>query len=82
MAEKIFGKTIKNSAGRRVPVRFIGEQHVREDLGRIPTIADWFSKIKPELWMLGSRRDLEKEVAEKKQQQAKKKAARRKRLCR
>jgi hypothetical protein len=32
MAETIFGSTITNAAGRVVPVRWIGEQHVREDL--------------------------------------------------
>jgi hypothetical protein len=36
-----------------VPVRFIGEQHVREDLGRIPTVEDWLGKILPEPWMFG-----------------------------
>ena len=36
LAETIFGITIVNSAGRDVPVRLIGEQHVFEDLGRIP----------------------------------------------
>jgi hypothetical protein len=33
MAETIFGKTITTSAGRVVPVRLIGEQHIQEDLG-------------------------------------------------
>jgi len=42
-----------NSADRVVPVRFIGEQHVLEDLGRIPTVADWLGRIQPEPWMLG-----------------------------
>jgi hypothetical protein len=32
MAEKIFGHTITNSDGREVMVRYIGEQHVQEDL--------------------------------------------------
>jgi hypothetical protein len=26
-------------------VRLIGEQHVLEDLGRIPTVADWLGRI-------------------------------------
>lgn len=47
MMERLFGVTIKNSAGRNVPVRFIGEQHVIEDLGRIPTVSDWLSQIQP-----------------------------------
>ena len=64
MAERIFGKTITNSSGRVVPVRYIGEQHVEEDLGRIPTVADWLQNIRTSSWMYGSRRKLEKELAE------------------
>ena len=43
LCERIFGVAITNSDGRQVPVRYIGEQHVREDLGRIPTAQDWLS---------------------------------------
>ena len=50
---EIFGTTLTLSTGRVLPVRFIGEQHVLEDLGRIPTIQDWLGKIQPESWMLG-----------------------------
>jgi hypothetical protein len=64
MAEKIFGTTITNSDGRVVPVRYIGEQHVKEDLGLIPTVADWLECIKPEhAWMFGRGKNLEKELA-------------------
>lgn len=50
--ERVFGKTITNSDGRVVPVRYIGEQHVMEDCGgRIPTVQDWFQHIKMEPWM-------------------------------
>lgn len=52
MCEKIFGITIKNSNNKDIPVRFIGEQHVREDLGFIPSMQDWFKNIKVEEWML------------------------------
>jgi hypothetical protein len=62
MAEKIFGKTITNSNGRVVPVRYIGEQHVEEDLGNIPSVADWFRMIEVKPWMYGSRRNIEKEL--------------------
>ena len=41
MAEKLFGTTLALSSGRLIPTRWIGEQHVREDLGRIPSFADW-----------------------------------------
>jgi hypothetical protein len=51
-AERVFGLTITNSDGKIVPVRYIGEQHVKEDCGgRIPTVADWFRNIRPEVWM-------------------------------
>jgi len=51
MAEKIFGSTIIISTGRKIPVRWIGEQHVREDLGFIPSFAEWARAIRPESWM-------------------------------
>jgi hypothetical protein len=51
MAEREFGPVITNSQGRQVPTRFIGEQHVKEDLGRIPTMADWFGHISKQPWM-------------------------------
>ena len=55
MAERIFGTVIVTSTGREVPTRFVGEQHVKEDLGRIPTVEDWLGNIRPESWMLGRR---------------------------
>ena len=57
LAEKLFGVAIVNSDGKQVPVRYLGEQHVREDLGRIPTAQDWLSHIKPARWMYGHRLD-------------------------
>ena len=57
MLENIFGSTITLSTGRILPVRFIGEQHVMEDLGRIPTVHDWLGNIRPEPWMLGKDRE-------------------------
>ncbi len=51
-AEEAFGSTITLGTGKRVPVRYIGEQHVKEDCGgRIPNLADWLLRIKPEPWM-------------------------------
>jgi hypothetical protein len=50
-AEREFGPTITNSDGKRIPTRILAEQHVREDLGRIPTLADWLKCIKAEPWM-------------------------------
>ena len=51
-AERIFGQVIVNSDGRAIPVRYVAEQHVREDCGgKVPTLADWLSRIQPAPWM-------------------------------
>jgi hypothetical protein len=55
LAEHFFGVTILNLDGHAVPVRYLGEQHVKEDLGRIPTAQDWLSEIRPQRWMYGQR---------------------------
>jgi hypothetical protein len=55
LAERIFGVTLINLDGVAVPVRYVGEQHVREDLRRIPTVQDWLIRIRPERWMYGQR---------------------------
>lgn len=50
--EARFGITVLNRDGVAVPVRYVGEQHVLEDCGgRVPTLADWLSRIRPEPWM-------------------------------
>ena len=58
-AEQIFGITLTSSAGCVVPVRMIAERHILEDLGRIPSFADWVRCIRPEPWMgrVGTRLD-------------------------
>jgi hypothetical protein len=67
-AERVFGRTIRNSDGVDVPVRYIGEQHVREDCGgRIPTVADWLRNIRIEMWMnRGYREDVTESSLEQK----------------
>jgi hypothetical protein len=48
----VFGNCITNSDGKKIPVRLIGEQHVREDCGgRIPSVEDWVEHISPKAWM-------------------------------
>jgi hypothetical protein len=53
--EKEFGVYITNSDGKKVPVRVIGEQHVMEDLGFIPTIKDYLDQIPLKDWMFKSK---------------------------
>jgi hypothetical protein len=62
LAERIFGSVITNSDGREVPVRYIGEQHVKEDLGRIPSFQDWISEMQPAPWMYGQRMAVTREL--------------------
>ena len=52
LAERLFGQTLTNSDGRVVPVRMIAERHIIEDLGHIPSFADWARAIRPVSWML------------------------------
>ncbi len=50
--ERVFGVAITNSDGRVVPVRYVAEQHIKEDCGGIvPSVSDWLSRIRPEAWM-------------------------------
>src|SRR5262252_5945889 len=51
MLETIFGSTITLSTGRVIPTRYVGEQHVQQDLGFIPSFADWMRAIRPLPWM-------------------------------
>jgi len=49
--ERTFGVSITLENGRVIPVRWIGEQHVIEDMGRLVSLSDWLDAIKPEEWM-------------------------------
>lgn len=51
LCEQVFGVTITLSNGKIIPTRWVGEQHVKEDLGRIPTIQDWLTNLTPQSWM-------------------------------
>jgi hypothetical protein len=51
LCEQLFGNTITNSDGRVIPVRWVGEQHVQEDLGWIPTVKDWLEHMRLAPWM-------------------------------
>ena len=55
-AAKVFGPTILNSDGRPVPTRILGEQHCRDDHGRVPSLEDWLRCLRSEPWMNDARR--------------------------
>jgi hypothetical protein len=65
-AEKEFGVYIVNSAGKMVPTRILGEQHVMEDIGFIPTIKDYLDHMTVQNWMFkpGDGRKLLKDIKE------------------
>jgi hypothetical protein len=35
-----------------VPVRTVGEQHVKDDLGWIPSVKDWLENMNLQPWMM------------------------------
>jgi hypothetical protein len=51
-AERVFGHAITNSDGKLVPVRYIGEEHIKQDCGGIiPTPKDWLVNMAIRPWM-------------------------------
>lgn len=72
-AEEKFGVYITNSDGKMVPTRVLAEQHIKEDIGFIPTIADYLKEMKPTSWMFkpGEGRKMLKEIKEQKLDYAK-----------
>ena len=56
LLEQVFGAYIINSEGKHISVRDLGEDHVIQDMGYIPTLNDWLDKMPIEEWMLGHRK--------------------------
>jgi hypothetical protein len=54
--ERVFGTYITNSDGKMVSVRDIGEDHVMDDLGFIPTVENWLENLPLEGWMSGAKK--------------------------
>jgi len=61
--ERAFGKTITNSDGRVIPTRYIGEQHVNEDVGFIPSLQDWLMPIVAQPWMHSRPQNTDTDIA-------------------
>lgn len=51
LAEQMFGHVITNSENKQISVREIGEQHIFEDLGFIPTVSDYLENLQYQPWM-------------------------------
>ncbi|MEU9258997.1 hypothetical protein AB0D68_10985 [Streptomyces sp. NPDC048212] len=60
VVQDVFGSTISvtKSSGRvvQVPTRLIAERHIIEDLGWLPSPADYLKNTPVEKWMSGSQR--------------------------
>lgn len=71
LAQQVFGEVIvRKSDGKPIPTRMLGEQHILEDMGFIPTVQDWMKEMKLKSWMMRGARALSKELenAESKQE--------------
>lgn len=51
IVEQVFGLTFVNSEGKIVSTRDVAEDHILQDLGKIPTVSDWLRKMPVESWM-------------------------------
>lgn len=56
LLERAFGPTMRNGEGHLVSVRDLGEEHVMDDLGFIPTVERWLENLPIADWMWGARR--------------------------
>lgn len=55
LCQQIFGRTV--TVGRiEVPVREIAERHIIEDLGWLPSPADYIESMDINVWMSGAKR--------------------------
>lgn len=50
--EAVIGPVIYNSSGRPIPVRVIAEQHIKNEIGLIPSTHDVIKDILPQTWMM------------------------------
>tara|TARA_B100000085_G_C18512067_1_gene500086 strand:- start:691 stop:1110 length:420 start_codon:yes stop_codon:yes gene_type:complete len=59
VAISVFGPSILNSDGVKIPTQWICEQHMIEDFGRIPRPEDWvknLTRLETESWMAANAR--------------------------
>lgn len=51
IVEQAFGVTMRNSDGRDFSPRDVAEQHIIDDLGRIPSVSDYLNNMQMQPWM-------------------------------
>lgn len=62
LLERVFGEYIINSDGTKVCVRDLGEEHVIEDMGTIPTVEKWLKNLPLEDWMFSASKQKVKKI--------------------
>lgn len=71
-AEEVFGPviTVEEEGGgtKEVPTRLVGEQHVMEDLGWVPSLKDWLENLQTVGWMRRGTQKLSKEFGDQESQ--------------
>lgn len=55
LAEMTVGTYFYNSEGKQLSARDIGEEHVLEDMGRIPTVQDYLDGMPMYPWLGGTK---------------------------
>ncbi len=53
IVEQVFGILLVNSDKKEVSTRDVAEEHILEDLGRIPSVQDYLENMTLETWMGG-----------------------------
>lgn len=53
LCQRVFGHYFVNSDGKQISIRDIGEQHVLEDLGTIPSLDKCFEDFEIPKWLGG-----------------------------
>lgn len=56
VAERVFGINLTNSDGKLVSVRDVAEQHIIDDMGRIPTLQDYLGDMPFYSWLGGPKK--------------------------
>jgi hypothetical protein len=56
LCQKVFGRIVTLGGGRQVPVRLIAERHIIEDLGWLPSPADYLKNMPIQQWFGGAKR--------------------------
>lgn len=56
LCERLFGHNVLISTGKEVSVRDIAEQHVIDDMGRIPSVSEYLNGMPMYEWLGGPKR--------------------------